>query len=483
MHEIIVMDDEVEDDKSGKIITAPIDPRDIERGMQVIMVNLELDQAFRLERDGKAAFKLKLVDRTRIPKWVERSKADMRQPPEGVYACQHCVPPDTLILGDNKLISEYKMGDTVAGKSGLNEVMRTFSRPYKGDMVVIRANGLLPIITTPEHLILVKSSSTSLKKIGHSFHNVTSFSDCQWTASRDLVTKKTRKNGHYVIIPMIKSHFADSQIRLSGFFKSQDPRTRGYRSYFPLNEDTAWLLGLYVTEGSIANLVRFSLNRKEKDIARKVKAIAKDLNYSSYITYIEPWSSMLVTIPSRVLARAFDAWCGHRAPNKKIPDFVLYHKDDKILSAFLQGYEAGDSYVHTNKLRGSKKYRSDVTTSQTLALQLQLAYARLGRWASICKTNKRTQEMIMGRKCSIHTKYVVSYPLVPNPNRAKVRFSEDAVLSPIRSIAKLSYDGMVHNLATADNTYLISNAITHNCGKWFNNELELSMHTKLHYII
>jgi hypothetical protein len=90
MHEIIVMDDEVEDDTSGKIITAPIDPRDIERGMQVILENLELDQAFRLERDGKAAFKLKLVDRTRIPKWVERSKADMRQPPEGVYACQHC---------------------------------------------------------------------------------------------------------------------------------------------------------------------------------------------------------------------------------------------------------------------------------------------------------------------------------------------------------------------------------------------------------
>jgi hypothetical protein len=90
MHEIVVMDDEFEDESSGSIITAPIDLRDIERGMEVIMENLELDGAFKLEKDGKRGFKLRLVDSTRIPKWVERANSNVRRPPEGVYECMHC---------------------------------------------------------------------------------------------------------------------------------------------------------------------------------------------------------------------------------------------------------------------------------------------------------------------------------------------------------------------------------------------------------
>ena len=192
---------------------------------------------------------------------------------------------------------------------------------------------------------------------------------------------------------------------------------------------------------------------------------------------------MLVTIPSRVLARALDNWCGHGAPNKKIPDFILFHLDERILRAFLQGYEIGDSYDNVNKLRGNKIYRICVTTSRILAEQLQLAYARLGIWAGIYVRKSGNEGFIMGRKCELHPKYAVSYPLEPNVKRQKVRFLEDKILSPIRDTTKMTYNGKIHNLGTTDGTYLVSNAVVHNCGKWFKTEFELNLHTKLHYII
>ncbi len=480
MHEIIVMDDEVDDESLRRIVSAPIDAREVERGMRVIMGNLELDRAFALEKDGKSNFKLKLIDATQIPKWVERSTSNMRQPPEGVFECPHCVPPDTLILGDNKAISGYSKGDSVIGQTGLTEVQEKFVHPYKGDLVIIRANGLLPIVTTPEHPIMVANSRSLSTK---ALPNEVLFSIKKWVSAKDAVPKNSGTDGDYLIVPLINGSFQEYEVSLLRFIKKMKPRHKAYRTHFPLNEGTAWLLGIFVAEGSVTKEVRFSLNKKEKQIEAKIATIASGLGYSSYISSIQNWNSMLVSIPSRVLARAFDEWCGHKAPNRMMPDFILFHRDERILRAFLDGYEAGDSYVATNKLRGYKRYKCDVTVSRTLALQLQLAYARLGRWASICQKKSEYEEEIMNRKCRVHVKYAISYPLEPNLKRRKVHFVEDSILSPIRKVEKLTYDGTVHNVNTSDGTYLVSNAIVHNCGRWFSTDLELSMHTKLHYII
>jgi hypothetical protein len=63
----------------------------MEKGLNTILGNLELDSAFKLERKGNSRnFKLKLVDPSRVPKWIERANQNLNQPPEGVYACPHC---------------------------------------------------------------------------------------------------------------------------------------------------------------------------------------------------------------------------------------------------------------------------------------------------------------------------------------------------------------------------------------------------------
>ncbi len=65
----------------------------------------------------------------------------------------------------------------------------------------------------------------------------------------------------------------------------------------------------------------------------------------------------------------------------------------------------------------------------------------------------------------------------------EIRFFAKEIFSPIRHVSRVSYDGNVYNIETTENTYLVSNAIVHNCGKWFATDMERSLHTKLHYII
>jgi len=476
MHEIVVVDEDVTD-RAREELT-----RFFERGLANIFENLGLAESFVFKKISKTKYLLERIPGSNLPQWMTDIEVPTRIP-EGVYECPHCVPPNTLILGDNKPITEYVRGDTSIGQMGLNEVLQTFVRPYKGEMIVIKASGMLPIVTTPEHQILVATSRSIRGRQGKGLRNRTLFTNGRWIPANDIAAKTTNKDGDYVVLPIIKGTFKKREISLFPFIKIRKPHHKGYREQLPLNENTAWLLGLYTAEGSVTTEVRFSLNIKEKEIKESIAKIAKTLGYSTYTRNLEDSNSMLVCIPSRVLARAFDKWCGHKAPNKMIPDFVLFHEDEEIVKAFLQGYEIGDSCDNINKLRGNKIYRTNTTTSKILAQQLQLAYARLGKWAGIYIKREATEGIILGRKCSFHAEYFVSYPLKPNPKRQKVRFIADNVFSPVRHVLRTEYEGNVFNIGTGDNTYLISNAIVHNCGKWFRTDLELSMHTKLHYLV
>ena len=476
MHEIVIMDDDL-DERSQKELL-----RDFETGIYEIFEYLEIISAFRLKRTGKSKYNIVGVPGAKLPQWMEDILAEPKVP-EGVFACPHCVLPHTLILGDNKPISEYSVGNNVLGRTGLNEVIQTFVRPYKGELISIHANGMLPILTTPEHPVLVSSSSTRQHRVAGHLASEISFSEEKWLPAGKLMSKNTSTDENYVVVPIVAGSFKENRVGLSPFIKKHLPYHRAYRTDFPLNEKTAWLLGLFVAEGSITEKeVRFSLNRTEEEIRAEIVRIANELGYSTITNYSQVVSSMLVIVTSRVLARAFDQWCGHRAPNKAIPDFILCHSDKRILASFLQGFEAGDSYDGINKLRGNKVYRTSITTSRILAQQLQLAYARLGIWSGVSVRSTHAEGLVMGRRCSLHVKYGVSYPLEPNLKRQKVRFLGDRVLSPIRKITRTDYEGPVCNLHTTDNTYLVSNAIVHNCGRWFSSDMAMSLHQKIHYI-
>ncbi|MDE1865630.1 MAG: SufD family Fe-S cluster assembly protein [Candidatus Micrarchaeota archaeon] len=76
-------------------------------------------------------------------------------------------------------------------------------------------------------------------------------------------------------------------------------------------------------------------------------------------------------------------------------------------------------------------------------------------------TNASKASVVQGRKVKIHDKYDVRCSI--NAKFLRARFDEDYLYIPIRRIENVPYRGNVYNIETTDHTYLISNAITHNC--------------------
>jgi NADH-quinone oxidoreductase B subunit len=379
-----------------------------------------------------------------------------------------CTPPDTVILGDNKAISAYQTGDKVVGASGHVGVTQTFSRDFEGDLLQIRGRGMLPLRVTPEHPIL------TVERDMHGGKGM--YSDVRvWKQAAELVrAPPVKKDGRFLyptgqhdclLIPRIKGSLALETIKLDDYAtrrglnivrgRGEDPPLE-----LPLNVDTAWFLGVYVAEGWTTENhdVYFALDHDEGPLARRITRIVDSLGYSPSLYARE--TGLNIRFSSSILARALRKWCGHLAENKRMPDFILYHKNVDILKAFISGYLEGDGN-ETIDLRGPVYDRAS-TTSRVLALQIQLAYARLGLFARVALGHKGGRSIIMGRSVNTNDSYEV-WLMTSRRKCSGFDIQPDFIAVPIRDVSKVPYSGRVNNLETADNTYLVSNAVVHNC--------------------
>jgi len=371
-----------------------------------------------------------------------------------------CLRGDTLLLGDNKPISEYVVGDTVVGMHQLNRVGETFVREYDGDMIKVKAKGILPISLTPEHPLLVITADNRPNRRSRNLRP-------EWKHARDLKERHNRPSyskGDYLLLPRVTGTVNIRELDLSKVASRKGLRHKIRR--FPINSTTAWLLGIYVAEGySSGRRIYFALHSKEVGLARRIRTILESLGVSTTIRNQEGEQGIVVDCCSTILARALPSWCGRHAPNKRIPDFVLYHEDLGILEAFLDGYSSGDGgWARNSSKTGELNQLQLSTTSRLLALQEQLAYARLGRYASVYNNQHRRGMKIQGRRVVAKEAYTVRF----SPSNTNIRVYEKEnhlfFMLPVRSISREHYKGPVYNLeAPGDNTYLVSNVISHNC--------------------
>ena len=370
-----------------------------------------------------------------------------------------CVLGDTVLLGDNKPIAEYVAGDSVVGMHRLNDVKETFKIDYSGDLIEIKAKGILPLALTPEHPLLVINADNR--------PNERANLRPEWKAARELRERHNRPEctkGDYLLLPRISGHLDDKAVPLVGVASDRGLRHEIRR--FPLSVATAWLLGIYVAEGhATERRICFSLNSDERHLADRIAEALRSLGAAASVEDVPDEQSIRVDCRSTVLARVLPSWCGQLAPDKRIPDFILYHNDLELLEAFLSGYSNGDGrWARNNAKSLTKNQLRMVTTSRLLAMQLQLAFARLGCYASVYNNRHGRKTTIQGRAVTTEEAFTVRY----SPKNTNVRVFEDEThrffMLPIRSIATSRFTGTVYNLGTAeDNTYLVSNIVSHNC--------------------
>ena len=370
----------------------------------------------------------------------------------GVLYCPKCVTCDTVIAGIDDFIPNVKKKHTLESYIGQCTVLNTYRRLHMGKITCIKGAGLIPIHITPDHPILTVEGHR--KRVGNGCKNsVIKLSEPYWCEAQNLIPKHSVNRGNYLVIPKPKGFLSDRNIDLSKYHNRKGPKSI---QVFPLNSETSWLIGLYIAEGCYSpNGPKFCLGKHEKYLADKVSSIISSLGFSPAIR--QEKTALLVELPSRVLARALDDWCGHKAPNKKVPYFIMNHKDDTIINACLEGYYAGDG---TRKPIFPERL-SMVTTSKILALQLQRLYSRFDRFLTIV-IRKHNGEVILGRNVNAKISYRLSeYGL---GTARCVRFSDKYMFVPVRKVEIIDFSGLVYNLQTSDETYTANNITVHNCG-------------------
>lgn len=219
--------------------------------------------------------------------------------------------------------------------------------------------------------------------------------------------------------------------------------------------------------------VMISLGKHEKALEERVVKVVRSLGYSPCV--VETATTRRVEVPSRILARAFAAWCGKRAHEKRIPEFILRHESDEVVEAFLKGYLEGDGFFYA--YRSGRSKRGISTVSLVLALQLQLLLARLGIFAPLRQV-KGGKSTIDWRTINRKEKFITDYPIERKRYKRKVIITGAYMLVPVCSVEEVHYSGPVYNIQTSDGTYVVHNVVVHNCGSQLIRRKEMVQHVK-----
>ena len=142
-----------------------------------------------------------------------------------------------------------------------------------------------------------------------------------------------------------------------------------------IDEDLAWLLGLWVAEGSLSSkYVNFSLASREEEKIKKIERILKEklnLNFSLSLEGKEK-TGIRISVGSSILSKLF-SYFGLKsgASGKQVPS-IIFNSPFEVQMAFIKGLIEGDGYID--------KYNNIVyfTKSETLTKQLSLLLLSFG---------------------------------------------------------------------------------------------------------
>lgn len=379
-----------------------------------------------------------------------------------------CVKPDTTILGSNKKIVDLTSQDYALNENGvLVKISKRMERTFNGNLIKIRPRYLESISITAEHPIKIVKKETIKFNCGQFRRN-------QKEHKFEWVQASKVRVGDYMVIPRLKEGKRITEVNLNKFNQTESKNYRFGLKSIPLNKDTAWLFGLYVAEGYVGGKktnrnIEFSLNITEESLSDRINEITKTFGYKSHVTFTKGRNTRTAKITCAALARSFREWFGDKANRKKIPDFIMTApKDIKI--AFLRGLFVGDGFI--DEEINQVHYH---TSSKVLALQVQLMVASLGGMLGISYV-KPYPRTIRGR--DVHTgdswqlrgrsrilAEIFDYKYTKGVGECEHNYilKDDYVLIPIMDVGVEKYNGKVYNIETDTHTYLVSNAVVHNC--------------------
>jgi predicted metal-dependent peptidase len=396
-----------------------------------------------------------------------------RDPDGWNIAC--CKPDELIVGGGDKAIGELTAGDAVYGRVGREvEVVAPMRRHHRGKMVRLKGRFLLPFSVTPEHPVLV--APWKLRTTGKPKTTIKEYGEPEFVEAGKLVgCASTRgqgpaRSGFALVVPKYAQTINSRHLDLSDFVaRYGDGSIR--TEVLNLDGDMAWLMGLYVAEGSACSAdfsagVQWSLSANEVELAAEIQRILGAYGFSPRVDI--DGTRVRVQVTSPILARAFADWFGQGAAQKRVPGWIRHHSDRGLILSFLAGYFAGDGHNSESK---SGVRNSAGTVSRLLALQIQMLGFTHDIPFGLYESNRGTRAL-NGTTLPPERLFVMEsggwqarelFKQTPGRQRNHHFDAGGCVYVPLLEVDDEDYDGPVCNVETTDHTYLVSNAVVHNC--------------------
>jgi len=253
--------------------------------------------------------------------------------------------------------------------------------------------------------------------------------------------------------------------------------------HFPIDTDTAWLLGLIAADGSVncnatrkhqAADIRISLSLQELELAERAVAIGTNLGLHRYKhgrPIVRAGNKLVARLPGGAFTEWVNSHIGHGAYGKHVPEAILHSADKHLTQAFLRGFWDGDGYA-------SGETTGCATVNEQLVQGLQFLMARMGVIAGLSVSNQdgrvingcpavyRNPEGIFhlqSKSPLAHAALGYDAPQRGRSTKHWVNIAPHLLAVKITGVNTEPYKGKVYNLETTEGSYTTNNVAVHNC--------------------
>jgi len=237
----------------------------------------------------------------------------------------------------------------------------------------------------------------------------------------------------------------------------------------PADPDLFRLIGYYLAEGyATKRTVGFAFGQHETDYQHDTARLLR--RYFQHEAKNATLHHSTHVMLHSVIAYQFFKQFGQSSDTKKLPDWIMFAPVNKQRE-LIRGAWRGDGYLHKPTKGNRSTYFEYVTTSKTLAFQLQQLLLRTGLVAEIFSTHhkKRMESYIL----TVRGKYVsgmarlmrIKYKELREKTFSRFALDQDYLYSPILKISSSEVANQpVINLAVEnDESYVAGNVTAHNC--------------------
>jgi|688.fasta_scaffold01981_27 intein/homing endonuclease len=257
-----------------------------------------------------------------------------------------CFVPSSQVRmadGTEKAIEDVVVGEEVLDHIGSpNKVIRVIKKPYSGDILKFEFRCKIKEINcTPDHRMYVYDDV----KGGFEWVEARNLKpSCQLLQPKD----RTQIDKWITEFDLVKDAncipISDDRVTF-GRSRNTCPR------YIALDSDLAWMLGLFLADGSLErNRITFNLSDKKAIHAKRIEAYMNSLGIECKIYKRKSKPSVLYCrISNTPLSQLFNNWIKGNTYTKRIPAWVFLQAA-RYQYAVLEGWIDGDGHIDTKSI-------------------------------------------------------------------------------------------------------------------------------------